>query len=287
MAGGPWDAAGIASFFARRVATRSMASAMASELDWHRSFEIAQGRAVRFVLGPLELWVQRHPRDWTLTWRRGADAMGADVELEREAGEVPEPGPGVEMTRYLCERTADGIALSARLADRAVASRPEVPIVVQPHQQISLWISTPLWIRIAEIGDEVPLVELPVVRMSDSWAGRDTRSGTLCYATRTRARTSDLVDPHPVRAITRVEVSNRGDSPLPVERINLPVPHLTLYLGPRGWLTSGLRVVREGGGREPSVEVNEAQPQEATRVVPPRQQADGSGLLQGLQALLQ
>lgn len=137
------------------------------------------------------------------------------------------------------------VTVVPRLADRAVVSRPFVSTGLLPRESTTLMVSTPLWAEV-RVGDRM-LIQLPTSRLSDTWFGADTRSGELCYATQTRARLNlGAVDKRAAfRAITAVTVINRGDDNLSLDRINVPVPHLTLFCDGRRFWTSPLTITRE------------------------------------------
>lgn len=147
--------------------------------------------------------------------------------------------------RYLLSNGRRHVTIVPRLADRAVVSRPLVSTGLLPQESTTLMVSTPLWAEV-RIGDRT-LIELPTARLSDTWFGADTRSGELCYATQTRALLNlDAVDERSAfGATTAVTVINRGDDNLSLDRINVPVPHLTLFCDGRRFWTSPLTITRE------------------------------------------
>lgn len=146
--------------------------------------------------------------------------------------------------RFLVSGGRRHVTIAPRLADRAVVSRPFVSTGLLPQESTTLIVGTPLWAEV-RMGDRA-LTELPTSRPSDTWFGADTRNGELCYATQTRARLNlDAVERSAFQALTAVTVINRGGDNLSLDRINVPVPHLTLYCdGSRFW-TSSLTITRE------------------------------------------
>jgi hypothetical protein len=78
-----------------------------------------------------------------------------------------------------------------------------------------------------------------VQRLSDTWFGPSTREGELCYAARTHARNHlEQVPRRPHRAVTPVKVRNEAATLLPIEKLSLPVPMLSVYGDPQGGLWS-------------------------------------------------
>jgi hypothetical protein len=152
------------------------------------------------------------------------DAMTTVLESEDEA---------LATNRYSVRRTRGDVALRPALADRPVVSRPEHPLSVLPDEAVTLYLSTPLWVRIELVESGRRLTEVPSHRMSDTWFGPSTREGTLCYATRTVGRLHlDRLPLRLHRALTPLKVRNTATEPLSLERVQLPAPHLSLYATP-------------------------------------------------------
>jgi hypothetical protein len=68
----------------------------------------------------------------------------------------------------------------------------------------------------------------------------------------------------PHRALSVVRIENRGRSPLPIERIKLPMPALSLYGTPAGGLyTEGMTLRRESDDELAEVRLSGSPPSEA------------------------
>lgn len=176
--------------------------------------------------------------------------------------------------RFLLRSGNLPIRLSPLLADRPVVTRPLTSTELLPGENATLLVSTVLWARI-EIGTQT-LAELPTLRPSDTWFGPNTREGELCYASQTRARLHmNNVQVSAFRAVTPVSIRNDGEDNLKLERINVPVPHLTLYCdGTRFW-TSALSVVREENLATAKLQIEASPPPHAITVAPPRRPIRG------------
>lgn len=184
-----------------------------------------------------------------------------------------EAGPA-QSQRFLLSDSEQSVRLTPQLADRAVVVRPMQPTELLPKERATLFVSTVLWARIA-VGQQ-PLAELASVRLSDTWFGANTRHGELCYASQTRALLKlDNVQLSPFRAITPITINNQGEDNLKLERINVPVPHLTLYCdGERFW-TSALTVLREKNLATANLHIEAKPPGGAFLVAPPRRPIRG------------
>jgi hypothetical protein len=179
-----------------------------------------------------------------------------------------------QSVRFLLSGNRRPLRITPQLANRPVVARPRVPAELLPRESTTLLVSTVLWARFG-IGEQT-LVELPSALLSDTWFGADTRHGELCYAGQTRARLRmDNVPEGPFRAVTAVTIRNEGDDNLKLERINVPVPHLTLFCdGERFW-TSELTVVREKNLATAKLHIEARPPANAITVAQPRRPIRG------------
>ena len=204
----------------------------------------------------------RHTREECWLDYRFLSADGSDMEIAPQS------------LRFLLSDSERQIQITPQLADRAVVARPMMPTELLPKERATLFISTVLWARVAV--DKQTLAELPTVRLSDTWFGANTRHGELCYASQTRALLKlDTVQHTPFRAITPITIDNQGEDNVRLERINVPVPHLTLYCdGERFW-TSALSVLRETNLATANLRIDSKPPHNADLVAPPRRPIRG------------
>ena len=187
-------------------------------------------------LGALQSWMMRAEHEWRIAWEVGRDPLN---EAHEHEGPLPideahfswkSPPPAYTLHRYSMQNTAPAFALHPVLADRALVVRPEHPISIVPGEAITLFVSTPLWVRITVHESAQQLVEMPTVRLSDTWFGPSTREGELCYAARTTGRLHlDNVPRRLHRAITPLRIRNQARDTLLLERVQVPTPHLALY----------------------------------------------------------
>lgn len=195
----------------------------------------------QWEIGPSTLWVYRSSHDWRVVSRPSTDPVTADPMAQRSSVTVPVDGdemtavletedPDLVTHRYSVRDTGETVALRPALADRPVVARPEHPLSVLPGESVTLYLSTPLWVRVVLVDSDRQLLEGPSHRMSDTWFGPSTREGELCYATRTAGRLR--LDKLPLRlhrALTPLQIRNRAEDTLALERVQLPAPHLALY----------------------------------------------------------
>ena len=221
-----------------------------SSRPWWGTFAIPQGEVRYWRIGPLELWIGRQPNEWRLRHRTATGAASAlaphlDVEMPADRAHVAPETESLE--RVGMGNDHDRVELRPALADRPFITRPREPFTILPHQEVELFVTSPLWVQVS-VGNPPALVrEWPTHRPSDTWFGPTTRTGELCYAARTHCRrTLDEVPVRPHRAISLVRVRNPVDAPLVLERLAVPIPRLSLFAGARGSLwTERLTLTRE------------------------------------------
>lgn len=255
---------------------------------WWGIFKFEEDSGGRWRIGPLELWIRRRRQEWRI-------AVDRPSEEEREDWEIgfpvsPEEIPDLdELTRFATGATAPALELDPVLADRTLVTRPTTPLHLLPGRPVSLFVSTPVWIRILVGEGSTVLTEIPTTRPPDTWFGPTTTEGELCYGSRTAARLQEDELPHRAhRAITEVLLRNPDSSDLLLERLGLPLPHLPLYWHPdRGFHTPKLTVEPGAPGELARVKIGDRPPfGEAETVSPARMAGPRNLLVRALGGLL-
>jgi hypothetical protein len=256
---------------------------------WWEPFEVPSGQQATLSLGPLVIHLHRGLDQWTLSTEQGKEGD----EPIRAGRTLDEGGLSAgQYARYVLHSPRGQLAFRPALADRPVVVRPRQPVFILPGQQITLYISTPVWIRV-EAGDPPRLLqEVPVMRLSDTWFGPSTREGELCYAARTHARHAlDELPLRPHRAVTPVRIHNRADSHLPIEKLSLPVPLLSLFGGADGSLwTEGVNLTRTAESELASMKIDPGPPRDAAGahlLGGPRRHPERGGLVRAFSGLFE
>jgi hypothetical protein len=255
---------------------------------WWTPRDVAGGHSLSFTLGPLFM-VLGHGRDeWVLKIESSEEATGnGDSTRLSITRDLPEDAN----ERFVHAGDSDQVTLHPLLADRPVVIRPRQPVYLLGGQQITLYLSTPIWLRVEVSDPPVLLKEVPVMRMSDTWFGASTREGELCYAGRTQARHNLAELPQrPHRAITPMTIRNESGKPVPLEKISLPVPMLSLYGADDGSLwTQRVTLTLEEQSEQARVRVDSSLPEvqrKLERLAGPRIEGGRSGMTRALNLLL-
>lgn len=129
------------------------------------------------------------------------------------------------------------LRLTPAMPEHPVVVRPAAPLVVFPGHTQRVYVTVPLVVRIEGGDPERTLFELPSMRLSLSWFGRDTKEGRLCYALKTRARDTfpEPGDPESLyRVICPLEVVNASAEVRAFERFCLLMPQMRIFRGAHG-----------------------------------------------------
>ncbi len=225
-------------------------------------------------IGPLHLWITRRRTEWRVVQERTGDPLDTALTVA-EPADLPAESPTRFVSRFGFTATDEQVELRPRLADRPVIVNPATPFRIPPGEQVRVFVSTPLWFEIRAGRERKPLVDEPIFRPSDTWFGPSTREGEFCYADKTSARmTLDSLPQRPQRAMAGVWVQNPGRTSLPLERLRVPFPLLSLFESPSGLLwTEAITLTREEDGQSAALELESKPPPDlidASPLSPPR-----------------
>ena len=223
---------------AQRTTIRSMA--------WWGEFDIEPGKTGLWTVGPLRLWARNRPREWWVAWVSDRDGM--ERAGSYELVDDPQPPEKARIERFGTTRPGTTVAVRPTGSDRPIVARPEVPLWILGNDEVVLYVGSPLWFVLESFGQT--LVDVPTWRLSDTWFGDDTRAGELCYASLTSARlVADDVTMRVRRVVMAVTIRNASPDKFLVERVNLPVQELALYVDGSGMIwTAGITVERQASG---------------------------------------
>ena len=236
-----------------KMADESMAS-FARARPWWGEVVVPSNAQARWRLGPLTVWLQRLPNEVRLAWRSQEDAFAYEVA---RLGPPEDLRDDPNMQRYCFGQDLERVRVQPALPDRPVVSKPEKPLYIFAGEQVTLYLSFPLWLSIEAGAPARRLLEVPTLRLSDTWSGPSTQEGGLCYASRNFGRLAvDEIGARPYRVLTAVHLQNQALEPLCVERIIVPLPHMSLFQDAAGvmWTESlTLAAAEARGPLQPSI----------------------------------
>lgn len=245
---------------------------MSPRTSWYGSCPLAPEQSGVLRLGPLRLLLHRGRDDWLIDYHHDQApervwTWAPDTEVRPSSDDT---------TRVVLGSTVEAVDLVPQLADRAVVSRPHWPVVVPAGERAQLYVTTPLWVWVGVARKDRLFLEVPCAPPKGTWFGPNPTEGELCYDNLTRCRTRlEDQEPSPWRAITPLQIRNRGEEPLALERIKIPVPLLSLFEALDGsFWTETLRLDGEAGTDMAAVRIQDGPPKQAQEVVTPPEGTD-------------
>ena len=249
-------------------------------LPWWGRFTLGVGERGLWHVGPMRLGLSRQRQELSVDYRENAEPR--DARFFECPTTATLDGSAVVRNRYAFAETPEVVWVRPALADRAVVVYPENPFHVTAGESITLFCSTPLWIRVEAGASRLALMETAIERPPDTWIGPSTREGEPCYATQTAARLDrSSVPRHPHRALTELRIRNAAGDTLRLERVNLAVPYLSIYAGRDGGLwTESVVLERTSSATIGRLQIGHPPvPSEVERITPARLTSEPGGVL--------
>ncbi|MGS2720337.1 hypothetical protein [Paraglaciecola aestuariivivens] len=201
---------------------------MASKNKWWGDIPFSVEQIKQWGLGERKISVQRLEKEW-IVWDQTSE-IEQNKAIVLKSLKSNASLKDINFSRHLVTHTMPNIIVEPKLADRSVVARPSARLNILPNEHAELYVSSPLWFGLINPDNHLPIIDMPFFRPSDSWFGTNTMQGELCYAKNTDARVNlTLLEKYSHRAITKVIIHNEHTDPLKIDRINLPVPFLSLY----------------------------------------------------------
>lgn len=211
-----------------------------TQRPWWGDFELEIGQTACRRVGPVTLWVRRDADRWLIA-HGTTPSGGAPPDCAEGIPADPE-----NLHTYAVRRTSRGFRLEPRLADRPVVWRPESRLFIAPGEEISIFLRVPLWIGLYIEGFPSLRHEFPSCRLSDTWFGSPLEKGGSAYAAERKAfLRSDEFQMDAAHAVIPIAIRNASTALLPLERLNLPVPFLSLFEGAHGFWTQRVTLERD------------------------------------------
>ena len=259
-------------------------------LSWWGQYEFDYDQVKLWHIGPLTLIIRCVKGEWQIAHERNEEFDETNTSFEvKDTDRLP--GALATISRYVFSESNRVIYLNPLLADRPVISRPQIPFYLAPGEDVTLYVSSPLWVSLeAGTSQTKQMEEIAIQQPSDTWFGPSTTVGEICYASSTHCRI-DLAElpQRSHRAITPVLIRNQASTTLSLERLNVPTPLLALYSSADGqFWTPRITLVREKDGDLAALKIDSNPPDEAKQAVQlakPRKKAGTSTLIQAFNAI--
>lgn len=150
--------------------------------------------------------------------------------------------------RFVFASPPSQLVIQPILADRPIVCRPIVSVMILPKEEISLYVSLPLWMQLYISDRDKPLLDIPTAHISDTWFGPNSREGEMSYVSRASEQLEVTPsDKHGMRATMEVKILNLSDEVVTLDKISVPTPNLDLYVDAIGrFWTRRITLTREG-----------------------------------------
>lgn len=184
------------------------------ELPWWGNFRVAEEQSHYSKIGQTIVCIDRFNQEWHL-----ASYQEQDTEEQRKTTKT--------LGAYFNQ---DTVTLKPALPDRTAVFKLDCPLFVSPKTTLSLYTCLPVFLRL-EIGSP-PLFweEITTEILPDTWRGKNTQEGELCYAAAQPASLRlDNMQIDTCHAITPLSISNKTSEGIFLKEIALPAPFLSIY----------------------------------------------------------
>ncbi|HWN70913.1 MAG TPA: hypothetical protein VNM90_24895 [Haliangium sp.] len=242
---------------------------------WWGSLQVDMGTAARLRIGPATILIGRLENEWHIATETTGEPDDVVLDIEVSADE-PDLLTRANVRRFGVSGQTRKVTLSAHLADRPVVAASHKPVELPAGETLTVYVGSPVWIHAETVDPRRELFDMPLSRPADTWFGPSPRVGELCYTSRTHYRLRLEEMPYkPHRAITSVLVENQASTPLQLDSLKLPVPHLALYGTADGHLwTQDVTLSRDDEHELSPLRVRQGAPrhaEDAVRLAEPRQ----------------
>lgn len=226
---------------------------MIKQITW-KTPQFVSEKNQSWTLETLRIWAKRTPEELHLAYKNNL----SDEEINQEESDE------LEWSRWAIEQDYENIAFLPVFPDRSVVIAPEAPFRVTVKGKAKIYVRIPIWVRVDIFGKEnISIQEIPTVSLSDTWFGSFTE-GELCYWVSTRARRK--IDPDSLRpylAICPIEIINKSEEELFVEKLCLRVAGLFLFQQNDQLWSDKTKVSYRGSNNISQIEVTGRAPSEA------------------------
>ncbi len=221
-----------------------------------RQHEIQADTVREWQVGPLCIWCKKSEKEIQIAYRQSED--------EQAGNQNPENLDDLKWIRWALEKKQDKIELLPVLPDRPLVVKPESSFWLTRNIKANIYVRVPVWIQINLAGRRKakPLMEIPSVRLSNTWFG-DFFEGELSYWISTGAQREVEVDTQPHLIICPVQLVNGSDEDLLVEKICLRVSTLSIFLSQGRLWTDMNKIVYKGSSDVSQVQATGSAPAEA------------------------
>ncbi len=214
---------------------------------------IEEGQTFHLKFGKLRFHCTRLASEWQISqsWE-DEDFISAEFAIDFV---VPSSVPTF---RYIVGSTKDFISIIPRLPKTSIVVHPTSPILVPKGTDVTFYISSTLWLDIEmSSGKSKCNHEVPLQIDSETWFGDNKYEGELCCSSTTHARMNfNALPKHFGRSVTALNLKNKSGKTIQVDRLNVPIPFLSLFQNENNYsFTNDVFVELEGDNEDVDISI--------------------------------
>lgn len=231
---------------------------MATGTEIWGSFELSEHTPTVWQAGHLTCRYKAEDRQIDLVYSHNIEIF--------ESLNLDDTNSDIIRERWTLPQEPKRIRLSPVFPDRSLVVKPEVNFRLSKNTSARVFIRVPIWVRVEiEIGTEsLFLTDIPLIILTSTWSGT-FMDGELCYAITSGVKASTSPDPsRPYLAICPLDIANRSDEDLIVEKINLDVGSFSLFIHQEQLWSDDAQITYMGENEISEIKVNGNPPTEAT-----------------------
>lgn len=248
--------------------------------DWNR-IDTPPGEILHLTFGQSRLWIRRTRSGWALGQipagaQEAADStQPADPQAFRITDE--RPPKEVRWSSYFVQEERDFLLAEISLPGKAVAARPEEPLLLPDGETASLTTSIPLELTLVTPGKSRRLASVPALVLSKSLFG-EPDTGEIVYSSPLEvAQYAKLSDIPAYCAQCDMRVNNVSGGTLDISRVCIRVEYLGLFLGDQGFVSDSITFSFRGADQASSLAFKRwTESSSLQRVAPPRSTGYGN-----------
>ncbi len=216
----------------------------ADELKVFQSdLNMQDGENFHLRFGPLDFYLEKISTEIRVLWMTSNDWMDSSFHYQYPFTGM-QPSNLLKEHRFAYSGKPSRLRVIPCLGEYPFVVKPDSTFMILPGEKAKIYLSTPMNVRLVDLGASQVIDEIPVLHRVKTWFGNSPTSGQLCFFTRIHAALIEENLPfRPHRALTHVYIENSSKLPIPIEKLKIPVNYLTLYQENRGvFVTSSLSV---------------------------------------------
>lgn len=209
------------------------------------------------TIGDLRFWIARHGNEIRVAHKHF-------TQKRDQIAEITEPPSDITWTRWTFRHAPASVQILPAFPELAVIVKPEAAFKLTRQVKTRVFVRVPLWVRIQSPGKKsVILAEMPTVILSHTWFGTMTE-GELCYWISSGIRPE--IEPDPAReylAICPVEIENKSDEELVVEKLCLRVNRLSIFEHAKQLWSDTYQISFQGAAQDSQIKITHLPPPQA------------------------